>query len=297
MAHATSNDPEHQQLYVGARRTAFHAVWRGFKRNPLALVGVLVIGVFMLIALLAPWIAPYAPGAVHLSQALEPPSLHHLFGTDDVGGDVFSRVLYGARIDLTSVVIVVSFAGGVGTAIGILAGWLGGWWDEALMRVTDMFLAFPSLILAMAISAILKPDLLNALIAISVTWWPVYARLGRGQAISLKHREFMESAKSVGASNARLVLVHLVPNAISPLLVQATLDMGTVLLVTAGLSFIGFGAQPPSPEWGRMVSDGQSYLMTQWWISTFPAAAIFLLVMGFNLIGDALRDLLDPRQN
>jgi peptide/nickel transport system permease protein len=269
--------------------------WRGLRKSPTAMAGVAIVAFFTLVALLAPRLAPYNPTAAHLSLRLLPPSAAHPFGTDGVGIDVLSRVIYGSRIDMASALLVVVVAGSVGTAVGMAAGWFGGWWDEVLMRVTDIFLAFPGLILAMAISAVLKPDLTNALLAISVTWWPVYARLGRGQALALRGLEFVEAARSEGASTLKVLLRHMLPNAVGPLLVQATLDMGAVILTAAGLSFIGFGAQPPTPEWGVMVSDGQTYLMTQWWVATFPAMAILLLVVGFNLVGDAIRDLLDPR--
>jgi len=264
-------------------------------RNPMALSGLGIIGLFILVAILAPVLETYNPTAVNPLVALAPPSPQHWFGTDDVGLDVFSRTIAAARIDLFAAFVVVGAASITGSFLGILSGWLGGWWDEIFMRVTDMFLAFPALILAMAISAVLSPNLLNALLAISVTFWPIYARLARAQVLVVKQLEYVEAARSLAAPTARILLLHVVPNAFTPMLVQATLDMGNVLLTAAGLSFIGFGAQPPTPEWGLMVAQGQQYLMQQWWIATFPAAAIFLLVMGFNQLGDALRDYLDPR--
>jgi peptide/nickel transport system permease protein len=178
---------------------------------------------------------------------------------------------------------------------GTAAGWFGGWWDEALMRLTDMFLAFPSLILAMAISAILRPNLTNALIAIAITSWPTYARVMRAQLLTLRTRDYVEAARAQGAKDLAIITHHLVPNALAPVFVQATLNIGSIILISAGLSFIGFGAQPPTPEWGLMVSEGRLFLMDQWWIATFPAIAILLLVLGFNLVGDGVRDLLDPR--
>lgn len=277
------------------RRSRTGQFWRSVRRNPLFISGFVIIALFVPLAVFAPLIAPYSPTAVDLTQRLLPPSIHHLFGTDDVGSDVFSRVVFGARIDLLSSFVVVLSAGLTGSLFGMLAGWLGGWWDELLMRVTDMFLAFPSLILAMAISAVLTPDLTNALLAISVTYWPIYARLARAQVLAIKRLEHVEAARAIGASSAKILFRHILPNAFTPMLVQGTLDMGGVLLIAAGLSFIGFGAQPPTPEWGLMVSQGQEYLMTQWWISTMPALAILLLVVGFNQLGDALRDMLDPR--
>ncbi|MBE3590531.1 MAG: ABC transporter permease [Firmicutes bacterium] len=270
-------------------------VWRALRGNALAMTGLLIIAFFAFLAVFGPYLAPYSPTEPDLDHILQPPGGAHLLGTDDTGMDILSRVLFGARIDFLSALLIVAVSMALGTAIGTVAGWLGGFWDDVLMRMTDMFLAFPSLILAMAIAAVLKPSLTNALLAISVTYWPVYARLARGQILSLKEREFVEAARAVGLGGARIVLRHVLPNAFAPVLIQATLDMGAVLLIAAGLSFIGFGAQPPTPEWGRMVSDGRSYLQTQWWISTFPAIAILLLALGFNFLGDALRDLFDPR--
>jgi peptide/nickel transport system permease protein len=265
------------------------------RRSPLTLTGGLIVAVFILVALLGPFLARQNPLAQDLGQRLIAPSRAHLFGTDSLGRDVFARVIYGARISVVAGGAVVTGATIFGLAAGMLAGWNGGWWDETLMRITDMFLAFPSLILAMAISAILRPNLTNALLAITVTSWPVYARIARAQVLSLRGREYVEAARAEGATDAAILARHLVPNAIAPILVQATLDVGSIILTAAGLSFIGFGAQPPTPEWGLMVSDGRRFLMEQWWIATFPAIAILFLVLGFNLFGDGVRDLLDPR--
>ncbi len=269
--------------------------WRRMRREPLALAGAAVVIVFVFLAAFAPLLAPDNPTLPQLTQRLLPPTLAHPFGLDELGRDILSRVIYGARIDFVSVLLVICVAGTFGTLVGMAAAWFGHWWDEALMRITDIFLAFPALILAMAISAVLVPNLTNALLAISVTWWPIYARLSRGQTLAIRRLDYVEAARAVGAPNWRIFTRYLIPNAITPILVQATLDMGAVLLTAAGLSFIGFGAQPPTPEWGRMVSAGSSFLSTQWWVPTFPAVAILLLVLGFNLLGDALRDLLDPR--
>ncbi len=261
----------------------------------MAISGVSILVLFVLLAIFAPELTHYNPTLTNLNLRLLPPSVHHLLGTDDLGMDVFARIVYGARVDLMSSLIVVLTGGTIGTLFGLVAGWLGGWWDEVLMRITDIFLAFPSLILAMAISAVLTPNLTNALIAISVTYWPIYARLARAQVLGTKKLEYVDAARSIGGSSLRVLFRHVFPNTFTPMLVQATLDMGSVLLIAAGLSFIGFGAQPPTPEWGLMIAQGQSYLMTQWWVSTAPAIAILLLVIGFNQLGDALRDLLDPR--
>jgi peptide/nickel transport system permease protein len=253
------------------------------------------VALFALVAIGAPWIAVQDPLAQDLAHRLAGPSRAHPFGLDSLGRDVYSRVVYGARISVASGAAVVAAAMAFGVAAGTAAGWMGGWWDETLMRLTDMFLAFPSLILAMAISAILRPSLTNALLAIAVTSWPAYGRLARAQVLSLRGRDYIEAARAEGATDLAIILRHLIPNAMAPLLVQATLDIGGIILTSAGLSFIGFGAQPPTPEWGLMVSEGRSFLMDQWWISTFPAVAILLLVLGFNLLGDGVRDVLDPR--
>jgi peptide/nickel transport system permease protein len=270
-------------------------VWLALRRSPLTLAGGVIVVVFVLIALGAPWIVIQNPVAQDLAHRLTGPNPTHPFGLDSLGRDVYSRVIYGARISVVSGVAVVSAASAFGIAAGTTAGWLGGWWDEGLMRLTDMFLAFPSLILAMAISAILRPSLENALLAIAITSWPTYARLIRAQVLSLRARDYIEAARAEGATDLAIIVRHLIPNALAPLLVQATLSVGNIVLVSAGLSFIGFGAQPPTPEWGLMVSEGRSFLMDQWWIATFPAIAILFLVLGFNLVGDGVRDLLDPR--
>ena len=261
----------------------------------MTLAGGIVVASFIAISLAGPLLVAQNPLVQDLGQRLSGPSREHLFGSDSLGRDVFVRVVYGARISLIAGGTVVTAATTFGVAAGMLAGWNGGWWDETLMRITDMFLAFPSLILAMAISAILRPNLTNALLAIAVTSWPVYARIARAQVLSLRTREYVEAARAEGATDVSILTHHLIPNAAAPILVQATLEVGNIILTSAGLSFIGFGAQPPTPEWGLMVSEGRGFLMEQWWIATFPAIAILLLVLGFNLLGDGVRDLLDPR--
>jgi peptide/nickel transport system permease protein len=276
-------------------RSSAQVVWAAFRRNPLTLVGLVIVAGFVVTAAAAPILAIQNPLAQDLAHRLDPPSIGHPFGLDSLGRDVLSRVVYGARISVVSGISVVSAAVAFGVAAGTAAGWRGGWWDEVLMRVTDMFLAFPSLVLAMAISAILTPSLTNALIAITIVSWTSYARLARAQTLALRHRDYIEAARAQGAQDPRIVLRHLIPNAVAPLFVQATLEIGGVILTSAGLAFIGFGAQPPTPEWGIMVSEGRSFLMDQWWVATFPAVAILLLVLGFNLLGDGIRDVLDPR--
>jgi peptide/nickel transport system permease protein len=246
-------------------------------------------------ALFAPLLAPYDPLVQDLSLRLKPPSPEHWLGTDSLGRDIASRILYGARISLVIGAVVVGSAGVFGTAIGLVAGYAGGLADEALMRLTEVFLAFPALILAMAIAGALGPSLTNAIIAIAAVTWAVYARLTRGQILSLRRREFVEAARAMGASRLRIVLRHLLPNTLAPLMVQASFDMGSAIIAAAGLSFIGFGAQPPTPEWGVMISEGRNYISTQPWLSLFPGLAILLAVGSFNLLGDGLRDAFDPR--
>lgn len=269
--------------------------WRRFRKETTAIVGLVIIIFFVLLALLAPWISPYNPLTQDISSSLASPGAAHWFGADKLGRDIFSRIAYGARISLFSGVVVIAMAGIFGSLVGLVAGYTRGWWDEALMRATDIFFAFPSLILAMAIAGALGPSLQNALIAVAVVTWPVYARLVRGQVLSLREREFVQAARSVGATDSVIIRRHLFPNTLSPLLVQASFDMGGVILAVAGLSFIGFGAQPPTPEWGVMISEGRNYITTHWWLTFFPAISMLFAVAGFNLVGDGLRDILDPR--
>ena len=264
-------------------------------RNPLNVVALALIALFALCALFAPLLAPYDPLLQDLGTRLRPPSAEHWLGTDSLGRDIASRILYGARISLIIGVVVVTAAGIVGTAIGLVAGYAGGLVDEALMRLTEVFLAFPALILAMAIAGALGPSLTNAIIAIAAVTWAVYARLVRGQILSLRRREFVEAARAMGASRTRIVVRHLLPNALAPLMIQASFDLGSSIIAAAGLSFIGFGAQPPTPEWGVMISEGRNYISTQPWLSLFPGLAILLAVGSFNLLGDGLRDAFDPR--
>jgi peptide/nickel transport system permease protein len=268
---------------------------RPFLRQPAIVVGAIILLFFAVAAICAPLLSPTDPLAQNVTEGLSPPSIAHLLGTDKLGREMLSRMLYGTRISLVVGVLVVLSASSFGTLLGLLAGYRSGWADEVLMRVTDIFFAFPGLILAMAIAGALGPSLRNALIAISVVSWPVYARLIRGQVLSLKEREFVIAARTLGIPEWRIILRHLLPNTLAPLLVQASFDLGGAITAVAGLSFIGFGAQPPTPEWGVMISEGRNYIATQWWLATFPALAILLVVGGLNLLGDGLRDLLDPR--
>ena len=263
--------------------------------NPLNLVAIALIAVFAACAILAPLLAPYDPLVQDLGSRLQPPTSAHWLGTDSLGRDIASRILYGARISLVIGIVVVASAGVVGTVIGLVAGYAGGLIDEALMRLTEVFLAFPALILAMAIAGALGPSLTNAIIAIAAVTWAVYARLTRGQILSLRRREFVEAARAIGASRIRILWYHLLPNVLAPLMIQASFDLGSSIIAAAGLSFIGFGAQPPTPEWGVMISEGRNYISTQPWLSLFPGLAILLAVGSFNLLGDGLRDAFDPR--
>ena len=266
-----------------------------FKGKWLNVLAVFLIVLFLLTSIFGRALAPYDPNAPAIYNQLQGPSWSHIFGTDDLGRDIFSRVLTGARISLGVAAIVLSIAVTLGCVIGGLSGFIGGLYDDVLMRVTDLFLAFPFLILAIAISASLGPSLRNTVIALSVVYWPWYARLVRGQVLMVKNREYVEAARSAGASNPRLLIRHVFPNAMSPVVVQLTLDIGYAILATSSLSFIGLGAQPPSPEWGSMINTARSHFQDAWWFITFPGIALALTVLGFNLLGDGLRDYLDPR--
>jgi len=263
--------------------------------NRLGVVGLFLILCLILVAIFAPLIAPYDPSKLNIQERLQPPSIRHLFGTDAAGRDIFSRVVYGARISLRVAVVVVAIAASVGAAIGMTAALCGGLIDEALMRFTDIFLAFPPLILAMAVNAGLGPGIESAMLAVAVTWWTGYARMIRGQVMTTKNNLYVDAARVIGASRGRVLICHILPNCIGPTTVEVTLDAGAVVLTVAGLSFIGLGVQPPTPEWGAMVSEGHGYILTQWWWPTFPGLALCWMVVGLNLVGDFLRDLLDPR--
>lgn len=265
------------------------------KRNPLMMLGFVIVGVMVLLGIFAPLLATHDPEEMVFSERLRPPSLEHLFGTDDNGMDIFSRILYGIRLDLLIAFTVIALVGVLGTLLGIFAGYYGGLIDEIIMRLADIFLSFPYLLLAMAIAAALGPGIFHSIIAISVTWWPVYARLSRGVTLSVKEMGYVEAARALGAGSLYIILRHILPNILAPILVQATLDMGNVILEAAALSFIGLGAQPPQPELGLMISLGRGYIRDYPWVSLFPGLAILIMVLGFNLLGDGLRDLLDPK--
>jgi peptide/nickel transport system permease protein len=276
-------------------RSFFSVVRHRLRRSYHALAGATILGVLVLAALLAPFIAPHDPLQMTMANQFHEPSRNHLFGTDEFGRDILSRVIHGARYSLRVGVLATMLAVGGGTLLGLTAGYFGGWVDNVGQKLIDVMLAFPGLLLALAIIAILGPGLQNVLIALGIGGVPYYARLMRGQVLSLKQREFIEAARVIGAGNIRIMFRHLFPNTLSPLIVIASLDLGANILAAAALSFIGLGAQPPTPEWGAMLSAGRDYMRDQWWIATFPGLAIVVTVLGFNLLGDGLRDALDPR--
>ena len=284
---------------AGARLPRGQALRRGLRANPLLVAGGLLSALIVLIALLAPLLAPFpgdAGSATHPFIVLRPPSAQHWFGTDNVGRDIYSRVLYGARISPLIAVIVLAISCAVGIPLGVAAGYFGGWLDEVIMRVTDIFLAFPPLLLALALAAVLPTSITTVIIVIALTWWPWYTRLIRGQAASVAGRPYIDSCRALGISRWRIIFRHILPNSITPLIVQVSLDVGGVILTVSALSFLGLGAQDPTPDWGLMVAEGQDYFLTSWWVVTFPGIAILVTAFAFTLLGDGLRDLMDPKR-
>ncbi|RWE45213.1 MAG: D,D-dipeptide ABC transporter permease [Mesorhizobium sp.] len=278
-----------------ASRLRVGRLWYRVKESPLTLIGAAIALAVLFVIMAAPLLAPYPPDKISLAARLAAPSLQHLFGTDEVGRDLFSRVLFGARASCGIAFAIVIISTFIGSIIGCLSGVVGGIVDTAIMRLMDVFLALPALILAMALAAALGPSLFNAMLAVAVVRVPAYVRLARGQTLSLRNRTYVKASRSFGASPAYMLRWHILPNALSPIIVQATLDLGGTILTAAALSFIGLGAQPPTSEWGSMVSSGRNYFLDQWWYVTFPGLAILISAMGFNLLGDGLRDMLDPR--
>lgn len=268
-------------------------LWR---RNPVTVAGSLIIVCLLAVAAAAPLLATHDPYAQVLSDRLLAPSAAHWFGTDNLGRDIYSRVVYGSRLTLMIAVLVAAISGPLGLVIGVVSGYVGGLVDEVLMRFSDVFLAFPKLILAVAFAAALGPGLANAIIAIAVANWPSYARLARADTLGVRRNDYIGAIRVLGASHLRIMVRHITPMCLSNLIVRLSLDMGAIILTAAGLGFLGLGAQPPAPEWGLMVSDGRNYLVDQWWVSTLPGVAILIVVLGFNLLGDGIRDLLDPYQ-
>jgi peptide/nickel transport system permease protein len=279
-----------------ARIGRSYLAWLAFRANPLAMAGLATVLVLLLVAALAPWLATHSPIEQDLTRRLLPPSAENWLGTDELGRDIYSRIVWGSRLTLLVVMLVAVSVGPVGLLIGTIAGYAGGWLDTVLMRLTDIFLAFPRLILALAFVAALGPGIENAIIAIAITLWPPYARLARAETLAIRNSEFIAAALMQGASAPRIIVGHVVPLCMSSLIVRLTLDMAGIILTAAGLGFLGLGAQPPSPEWGAMISSGRAYLLDQWWVAAMPGIAIFTVSLGFNLLGDGLRDVLDPKQ-
>ena len=278
-----------------ARLGQFYRQWLAFRRNPAAMAGLVIVVALLVVAAFAPLIAPHDPLAQTLANRLKPPSGANWFGTDSLGRDIFSRIVYGTRVTLVIVMLVVITVGPIGLLIGCAAGYLGGWVDTVLMRITDVFLAFPRLVLALAFVAALGPGLENAVIAIAFTAWPPYARVARAETLIIRKADYISAVRLQGASQWRIVWRHVVPMCMPSLIVRTTLDMAGIILTAAGLGFLGLGAQPPIPEWGAMISAGREQIFDQWWVATFPGLAICVVALGFNLLGDGLRDVMDAR--
>ncbi|AYG61110.1 ABC transporter permease [Rhizobium jaguaris] len=276
-----------------------YVTWRQFSANRLAVLGLLIIVALILVAALADVIAPYPPSIGDLTNAyLKPPGTGgYLLGTDNLGRDILSRLIYGSRWTLYIVVLVAIISAPLGLFIGMIAGYAGGWTDTVLMRITDIFLAFPKLVLALAFAGALGPGIENAIIAIAITSWPPYARLARAETMTVRRSDYIAAVQLMGASPIRIVFRHIMPLCISSVIVRVTLDMAGVILTAAGLGFLGLGAQPPLPEWGAMIATGFKYYLDQWWVAAMPGIAILIVSLGFNLLGDGLRDALDPRES
>lgn len=272
------------------------AVIRELLGNPSSGFGLVVITILVLTAIVAPLIAPYDPNVIDLGNTLKPPSAEHWFGTDELGRDIMSRIIYGTRISLTIITIVSVIVGPIGLLVGTTAGYFGGWYDTIMMRITDIFLSFPSLILSLAFVAALGAGLENAIIAIGLTTWPPIARLARAETLTFRGADYISASRMQGASSLRIIIKSIMPMCLPSVLVRITLSMATVILTAAGLGFLGLGAQPPLPEWGAMIATGRRYMLDNWWLVAFPGGAILLVSLAFNLLGDGLRDALDPKQ-
>lgn len=268
------------------------------RRNPLFAIGVFVVLVLVFCAIFAPYITPYPEDAefgINFAEKLKEPSLKHFFGADALGRDIFTRVVFGTRMSLKIGITVILISLVLGVPLGLIAGFAGGRLDEVIMRITDMFLAFPPLLLPLAIAAALGASIMNAMIAIAISWFPWYVRLIRAQVLIVREELFIESARSIGVSPVKIIFRHILPNSLSPVVIQASMDMGYAILAAASLSFIGVGAKPPTVEWGLMITSARAYYLDYWWTVTFPGLAIFITVLAFNLVGDGLRDILDPK--
>ncbi|SFN77994.1 peptide/nickel transport system permease protein [Mesorhizobium sp. NFR06] len=279
-----------------ARLGRAYVAWRRFSANRLAVLGLIIIIGLLVVAAFANVLAPYSATVGDLKNArLLAPGAAHWFGTDDLGRDIYSRIVYGARWTLYVVVLVAIIAAPIGLLVGTIAGYAGGWTDTILMRITDIFLAFPKLVLALAFVAALGPGIENAVLAIAITSWPPYARIARAETLTVRNSDYIKAVQLMGASPFRIVLRHIMPLCISSLIIRVTLDMAGIILTAAGLGFLGLGAQPPLPEWGAMIASGRRFILDQWWVAAAPGAAILIVSLGFNLLGDGLRDALDPR--
>jgi len=278
-----------------ARLGRLYSNWLALRRNPLAMAGLVIVIGLLLMAAIGPSLVSASPFAQTLTDRLEPPSAEHWFGTDQLGRDIFARVVYGSRITLMLILLVSVIVMPVGLLVGTVAGYFGGLLDMTLMRVTDLFLALPRLVLALAIAAALGRSIENVIIAIAITSWPPYARLARAETLTTRKSDYVLAAKMQGASDLRIIWSHIVPLCLPSIVVRLTLDMAGIVLIAAGLGFLGMGAQPPSPEWGAMVSNGRDFILDQFWVATLPGAAIFVVSLGFNLLGDGLRDVFDPK--
>ena len=287
---------EHPQSRRQAAWGRAYSIWRALSFNRMAMIGLAIIVALVLIAIFAPWLSTHDPltGDLRTSRLL-PPSTEHWMGTDGQGRDICSRIIYGTRISLMVIVLVALTAAPIGLLVGTVAGYRGGIVDAILMRITDIFLAFPRLILALAFVAALGPGIENAVLAIALTSWPAYARIARAETLSVRKADFILATELIGASRVRIVLGHIMPLCVPSVVVRVTLDMAGIILTAAGLGFLGLGAQPPSPEWGAMIASGRQYVLDQWWVAAGPGMAIFLVSLAFNLLGDGLRDALDPK--
>ncbi len=283
------------QSVAQARCQRLYLAWLSFSANPIAMLGLAIIVVLVGMAAAAPVLTGGDGTEQALANRLQPPSVAHWFGTDELGRDIYDRIVWGARITLYIVGLVAIIVVPIGLLVGTVAGYVGGWVDIILMRVTDIFLAFPRLILALAFVAVLGPGLENAVLAIALTTWSPFARISRAETLTIRNAEHILAARVQGASTARIIVHHVTPLCLSSVIVRLTLDMAGIILVAAGLGFLGLGAQPPLPEWGAMISTGRQYMLDQWWVATIPGLAILIVSMGFNLLGDGLRDVLDPR--
>ncbi|MCA1906513.1 MAG: ABC transporter permease [Desulfarculus sp.] len=273
----------------------FALFWEALSANRLALLGLAVVAMLVLVATLAPWLAPFDPNAIDVQAILLPPSWTHPFGTDELGRDVFSRMIHGSRVSLQVGLVSAGLATLVGVALGAVAGYYGGWVEAAIMRFTDMMLCFPTFFLILAVIALLEPNILNIMAVIGLTSWMGVARLVRAEFLTLKEREFVLAVKSLGAGDARIIFRHVLPNAMAPVLVALTLGVAGAILTESGLSFLGLGVQPPEPSWGNILSQGKDNIEIAWWLSLFPGLAILVTVLGYNLLGEGIRDALDPR--